>query len=121
MVEGGPGCAAEAAAHRAAGLATPVDEHRAVVGESTVRRYVAEARRRQPAVLAKVSVPQTHPPGADSMKPLGCMRHSRIRVEWCAVKGFFASGEVGAGRRTGASEVDVDNVADGCRGSAVFK
>lgn len=30
-----------------------VDEHRADVGESTVRRYVAEVRRRQPAVLVR--------------------------------------------------------------------
>ncbi len=36
-----------------------VDEHDAQVGESTVRRYVAEARRRQPAVLVEVKVPQT--------------------------------------------------------------
>ena len=34
-----------------------VDEHDAVAGESTVRRYVAEVRRRQPAVLAEVKVP----------------------------------------------------------------
>src|SRR5262245_9731141 len=32
-------------------------EH-ATVGESTVRRYIAEARRRQPTVLVEVKVPQ---------------------------------------------------------------
>jgi hypothetical protein len=41
-----------------------VDELHAQVGESTVRRYVAEVRRRQPAVLVEVKVPQWHPPGA---------------------------------------------------------
>ena len=43
-----------------------VDEHHATVGESTVRRYVAEVRRRQPAVLVEVKVPQWHPPGAEA-------------------------------------------------------
>jgi transposase len=48
-----------------------IDEHQAEVGESTVRRYVAEARRRQPAVLATVKVPQTHPPGAEAEVDFG--------------------------------------------------
>ena len=34
-------------------------------------RYVAEARRRQPAVLAEVKVPQTHPPGAEAEVDFG--------------------------------------------------
>jgi transposase len=48
-----------------------VDEHHAEVGESTVRRYVAEARRSQPAVLAEVKIPQTHPPGAEAEVDFG--------------------------------------------------
>jgi transposase len=48
-----------------------VDEHHAVVGESTVRRYVAEVRRRQPAVLVEVKVPQWHPPGAEAEVDFG--------------------------------------------------
>jgi hypothetical protein len=43
-----------------------VDEHHADVGESTVRRYVAEVRRRQPAILVEVKVPQWHPRGAEA-------------------------------------------------------
>ena len=48
-----------------------VDEHQAQVGESTVRRYVAEVRRRQPAVLVEVMVPQRHPPGAEAEVDFG--------------------------------------------------
>jgi transposase len=47
------------------------EEHHADVGESTVRRYVAEARRRQPAVLVEVKVPQWHPPGAEGEVDFG--------------------------------------------------
>ena len=43
-----------------------VDEHGATVGESTVRRCVAEVRRRHPTVLAEVMVPQWHPLGAEA-------------------------------------------------------
>ena len=48
-----------------------VDEHQASVGESTVRRYVAEARRRHPMVLAEVMVPQRHPLGAEAEVDFG--------------------------------------------------
>jgi transposase len=48
-----------------------VDEHQAQVGESTVRRYVAEVRRRQPAVLVEVKVPQWHPLGAEAEVDFG--------------------------------------------------
>src|SRR5215217_3950045 len=48
-----------------------VDEHQAQVGESTVRRYVAEVRRRQPVVLVEVKVPQWHPPGAEGEVDFG--------------------------------------------------
>ena len=36
-----------------------------------MRRYVAEVRRRQPAVLVEVKVPQTHPPGAEAEVDFG--------------------------------------------------
>jgi hypothetical protein len=48
-----------------------VDEHGAEVGESTVRRYVGEARRGQPAVLREVTVPQSHPLGAEAEVDFG--------------------------------------------------
>ena len=40
-----------------------VDEHGAQIGESTVRRYVAEVRRRMDVPLIEVMVPQHHPLG----------------------------------------------------------
>jgi transposase len=48
-----------------------VDERQAQVGESTVRRYVAEARRCQPPVLVEVKVPQWHPLGAEAEVDFG--------------------------------------------------
>jgi len=48
-----------------------VDEHQAQVGESTVRRYVADVRRRHPTVLAEVMVPQWHPLGAEAEVEFG--------------------------------------------------
>ena len=48
-----------------------VDEHDAVVGESTVRRYVAEAKRSLPPVVAQVMVPQSHPLGAEAEVDFG--------------------------------------------------
>jgi transposase len=48
-----------------------VDEHGATVGETTVRRYVAEVRRRQPPVLADVMVPQRHLPGDEGEVDFG--------------------------------------------------
>jgi hypothetical protein len=48
-----------------------VDELHAQVGESTVRRYVAEVRRRQLAVLVEVKVPEWHPPGAEAEVDFG--------------------------------------------------
>ena len=72
-----------------------VDEHRAQVGESTVRRYVADARRRQPAVLAEVKVPQTHPPGAEAEVDFGQVSFflAGVQVEgWMFVLRLSASG-----------------------------
>jgi len=42
-----------------------VEELGANVGESTVRRYVAQAKRDQPVSISKVSVPQSHPAGEE--------------------------------------------------------
>jgi transposase len=47
------------------------DEHQAEVGESTVRRYVAEVRRRQPPRLVEVKVPQHHPLGEEAEVDFG--------------------------------------------------
>jgi transposase len=48
-----------------------VEEHRAQVGESTVRRYVAEAKARHEIPPVKVMVPQHHPLGAESEVDFG--------------------------------------------------
>jgi transposase len=48
-----------------------IEEHRADVGESTVRRYVAEVRARQDFPLVEVSVSQHHPLGAESEVDFG--------------------------------------------------
>ena len=72
-----------------------VAEHQARVGESTVRRYVAEVRRRQPAVLAEVKVPQTHPPGAEAEVDFGKVSFflGGVQVEgWMFVLRLSASG-----------------------------
>ena len=48
-----------------------VDEHQAEVGESTVRRYVAEVRRRMDVPLVEVMVPQHHPLGDEAEVDFG--------------------------------------------------
>jgi transposase len=48
-----------------------VEEYQAEVGESTVRRYVAEVRARQEFPLAEVAVPQHHPLGAEAEVDFG--------------------------------------------------
>ena len=48
-----------------------VDEHGVAVGESTVRRYVAEVRRRQSVPLIEVMVPQHHPLGEEAEVDFG--------------------------------------------------
>jgi transposase len=47
------------------------DEHSARVGESTVRRYVAEVRRRMDVPLMEVMVPQHHPLGEEAEVDFG--------------------------------------------------
>ncbi len=48
-----------------------VEEHGAQVGESTVRRYVAEVRRRMDVPLVEVMVPQHHPLGEEAEVDFG--------------------------------------------------
>lgn len=48
-----------------------VSEHGADIGESTVRRYVASAKRDLPAVIADVKVPQTYALGAEAEVDFG--------------------------------------------------
>ncbi|MEO8697580.1 MAG: IS21 family transposase [Acidimicrobiales bacterium] len=48
-----------------------VEEHGAVVGESTVRRYVAEVRRRMDVPLVEVMIPQHHPLGEEAEVDFG--------------------------------------------------
>ena len=48
-----------------------VEEHGAQVGESTVRRYVAEVRRRMDVPLVEVMVPQDHRLGAEAEVDFG--------------------------------------------------
>ena len=60
-----------------------------------MRRYVAEVRRRQPAVLAAVKVPQTHPPGAEGEVDFGQVSFflAGVQVEgWMFVFRLSASG-----------------------------
>lgn len=72
-----------------------VEEHGADVGESTVRRYVAAARRDQPVVLAEVKVPQTHPLGAEAevdFGQVGFYLDGVLRDGWMFVMRLSASG-----------------------------
>jgi transposase len=48
-----------------------VEEQRARVGESTVRRYVAEVRARQEFPLVEITIPQHHPLGDESEVDFG--------------------------------------------------
>jgi len=48
-----------------------VEEHGADIGESTVRRYVAEVKARRPVALAQVNVPQFHPAGEEAEVDFG--------------------------------------------------
>jgi transposase len=48
-----------------------VEEQHAVVGESTVRRYVAEVRARQEFPLVEITVPQRHPLGEEAEVDFG--------------------------------------------------
>lgn len=48
-----------------------VEEHGAALGESTVRRYVGEVRRRQAIPMTEVMVPQRHPMGEEAEVDFG--------------------------------------------------
>ncbi len=72
-----------------------VEEHGADVGESTVRRYVAEARRREPMVLREVTVPQHHPLGEEAEVDFGSISfylNGLLTEGWMFVMRLSASG-----------------------------
>jgi transposase len=48
-----------------------IEEHGADIGESTVRRYVAEVKASRPVALAQVNVPQSHPAGEEAEVDFG--------------------------------------------------
>ena len=73
-----------------------VDEHDAQVGESTVRRYVAEAKRSLPPVVARVIVPQSHPLGAEAEIDFGQVSFALdglVTEGWMFVFRLSASGK----------------------------
>jgi transposase len=63
-----------------------VEEHGAVLGESTVRRYVAVVKEARPAVLAQVTVPQTHVLGAEGEVDFGAV--------WFSLAGAMVKGHM---------------------------
>ncbi len=72
-----------------------VEEHGADVGESTVRRYVAEARRREPMALREVTVPQHHPLGEEAEVDFGSISfyvNGLLTEGWMFVMRLSASG-----------------------------
>jgi len=72
-----------------------VEEYDAEVGESTVRRYVGEARRAQPAVLREVMVPQSHPLGSEAQVDFGNVSfylNGLLTEGWMFVMRLSASG-----------------------------
>jgi transposase len=73
-----------------------VEEHGADVGESTVRRYVGEARRRQPMALREVMVPQHHPLGEEAEVDFGSISfylNGLLTEGWMFVIRLSASGK----------------------------
>ena len=58
-----------------------VDEHQAVVAESTVREYVRDARPRLGFTAVEVTVPQTHPLGAEAEVDFGAITFRLAGVE----------------------------------------
>jgi transposase len=73
-----------------------VEEHGAVVGESSVRRYVAEARRQTPMAVRAVMVPQTHPLGDEGEVDFGQVSFyldGLLTEGWMFVMRLSASGK----------------------------
>jgi transposase len=73
-----------------------VEEHGADVGESTVRRYVGEARRREPMALREVTVPQHHPLGDEGEVDFGSVSfylNGLLTEGWMFVMRLSASGK----------------------------
>ena len=80
------------------------EEHGALVGESTVRRYVAEVRRRMDVPLVEVMVPQHHPLGEEAEVDFGT---ATVCLAWRAgrcVDVHHAALGVGSGLPAGVSE-----------------
>lgn len=61
-----------------------VEEQGADVGESTVRRYVAQAKRDRPVSITKVMVPQIHPLGEEAEVDFGQVSSSAA-ARWSSV------------------------------------
>ncbi len=96
LTRGRQGGTEEAAPHRPAGLAAPRRGAGADVGESTVRRYVGEARRRQPMALREVTVPQHHPLGEEAEVHFGSISfylNGLLTEGWMFVMRLSASGK----------------------------
>jgi transposase len=73
-----------------------VDEHGAEVSETSVRRYVAQAKKRAPMLAAQVMVPQTHPLGYESEVDFGRVSFHLDGVlvdAWMYVMRLSASGK----------------------------
>ena len=72
-----------------------VEEFDAEISESTVRRYVAEAKKRRPLDVARVMVPQTHPLGEEAEVDFGqfsFLLQGRMVEAWMFVMRLSASG-----------------------------
>jgi hypothetical protein len=73
-----------------------VDEHDAVISESTVRHYVATAKGRRPITAAEVMIPQTHPLGSESEVDFGSVSFylcGELTAAWMYVMRLSASGK----------------------------
>jgi transposase len=73
-----------------------VEEHHVEVGESSVRRYVAEARRQSPMAVRAVMVPQTHPLGDEGEVDFGSVSFyldGFLTEGWMFVMRLSASGK----------------------------
>jgi transposase len=73
-----------------------IEEHEAQVSESTVRHYVATAKRRRPMAAAEVMVPQTHPLGYEAEVDFGSVSFyldGVLTSAWMFVMRLSASGK----------------------------
>ena len=73
-----------------------VDEHGAQISETTVRRYVAQAKGRQAIALPDVMIPQDHPLGYEAEVDFGQISfhlNSELVEGWMFVMRLLASGK----------------------------